>query len=187
MKKLKFDLKEKILLSLLAGVAFGCAVTPSQQNRVLREFGKIWSVSSKQISGEVRNLKRSDLIKKIIKKRDGTYNIELTEKGKLKALECRLLRKLEIKDKKWDGKWRMLIFDVPERLRHGRDALRWKIKKLGFYELQKSIFVIPYECKKEIDLIVSYFELKPYVHYGVLEIAGEETNQNIKKQFGLPT
>jgi DNA-binding transcriptional regulator PaaX len=81
----------------------------------------------------------------------------------------------------------MLIFDVPERLRKGRNALRWKIKKLGFYELQKSVFVIPYECKEEIDLVVSYFDLKSYVHYGILEIVGDETNQKLKEHFGLPT
>jgi DNA-binding transcriptional regulator PaaX len=181
------DLKEKILLSLLAGIAFGCAVTPSQQNRVLRDFAKIWKSSTGQVSNEVRNLKRSNLIKKITKTKDGKYNIELTEKGKLKAIEYSLLKRLKIKDKKWDGRWWMLIFDVPERLRNGRNALRWKIKKLGFYELQKSVFVIPYECKKEIDLIVSYFNLKPYVHYGVIEIAGEEINKKLKKHFGLPT
>lgn len=180
------DLKEKILLSLLAGIAFGCAVTPNQQNRVLRDFARIWQSSAKQVSNEVRNLKRSELIKKITKTKDGKYNIELTKKGKLKAIEYDLLRRLKIKDKKWDGKWRMLIFDVPERLRNGRNALRWKIKKLGFYELQKSVFVIPYECKEETDLVVSHFDLKPYVYYGILEIVGEETNKKLKKHFGLP-
>jgi len=183
--KSKPPLKEKSLLSLLAGIAFGCAVTPSQQSRVLRYFAKIWESSAKQISKEVRNLKRSDLIKKIVKTKSGEYKIELTEKGKLKAIEYNFLRKLKIKDKKWDGKWRMLIFDVPERLRSGRNALRWKIKKLGFHELQKSVFVIPFECKKEIDLVANYFDLKLYIYYGILEIAGEEINKKLKKHFGL--
>jgi DNA-binding transcriptional regulator PaaX len=187
MRKSNSGLREKILLSLLHGIAFGCAVTPSQQNRVLRDFAKIWGASSKQVSNEIRNLDRTELIKKIYKTKDRNYQIELTEKGKLKAVECNLIRRLKIKDKKWDGKWRMLIFDVPERLRNGRNALRWKIKRLGFYELQKSVFVIPYECKKEIDLVVSFFDLKSYVHYGVLEIKGEEINQKLKKQFGLST
>jgi len=181
------DLKEKILLSLLAGVALGCAVTPSQQNRVFRSLAKIWGSSSKKVSGEIRNLKRTKLIKKITKTGESNYSIELTEKGKMEALEYYFLRKLEIKDKKWDGKWRMLIFDVPEQLRNGRNALRWKIKKLGFCELQKSVFIIPYECKREIDFVVEYFQLKPYVYYGILEIVGEETNRKLKKSFGLPT
>ena len=65
--------------------------------------------------------------------------------------------------------------------------MRWKIKKLGFCELQKSVFIIPYECKREIDLIVNHFNLKPYVHYGILEIVGEEINQKLKKHFSLKT
>lgn len=179
------DLKEKILLSLLAGLALLCARTPRQQNMVLREFAKIWRTSKKKVSVEMRNLSRTKLIRKIAKTKEGNYKIELTEKGRLKALEYYFLKQLKIKDKTWDGKWRMLIFDVPEELRNGRNALRWKIKKLGFYELQKSVFVIPYECKKEIDFIVNFFGMRPYVHYGVLEIAGEEINAKIKKHFGL--
>jgi DNA-binding transcriptional regulator PaaX len=178
------DLKEKILLSLLGGIALGCATSPRQQSRVLRDLGKIWSSPNKKISSTLSNLKRDSLVKKIALK-DGDYILELTEKGKLKAAEYFLLQKLTIKDKKWDGKWRIVIFDVPERLRKGRNALRWKIKKLGFHELQKSVFVIPYECKKEIDFVVNFFELKPYVHYGILEIAGEEINQKLKKNFNL--
>jgi len=179
------SLKEKILLSLLAGVAFCCSITPNQQSRVLRSFAKIWRTSNKKISREFKNLNRTNLVKKITKTKEGDYNIELTEKGRLKALEYYFLRQLEIKEKKWDGRWRMLIFDIPERLRNGRNSLRWKIKKLGFYELQKSVFVVPYECKKEIDMVVNYFELGQYIHYGILEIVGDGINQKLKKHFGL--
>jgi DNA-binding transcriptional regulator PaaX len=179
------DLKEKILLSLWGGVALGLAYTSQQQGRVLREFAKIWGSSHIAVSKEIRNLKKSDLIKKVFKKDNGEYVIELTEKGRLKAMEYQLLKNLEIKNKKWDGRWRMIIFDIPEKFRKGRNALRWKIKKLGFYELQQSVFVVPYECQKEIDLVVNYFDLKPYVYYGILEIAGEEINNKLKKIFKL--
>jgi len=182
---MKSSLKEKILLALLHGIAFGCAYTPRQQNRILKSFAKIWDSSPKKISREVRNLKKSVLIKKITKIKGGGYQIELTEKGKIKAIEYDILRKLEVKDKNWDGKWRMLIFDVPEKFRIGRDALRWKIRKLGFKELQKSVFVIPYECKKEIDFVIKYFELRPYIHYGILEIVDGELNHKLMEEFGL--
>lgn len=187
MKKSKPDLKGKILLSLLHGVAFGFAYTPAKQHMVLKSLAEVWDSAPSQVSKEVRNLKRAKLIEKISKEGENLYNIELTEKGKLAALEYFLIKQLRIKNKKWDGKWRILIFDVPENFRKGRDALRWKIKKLGFYELQKSVFVIPYECKKEIDLVVDYFGLKAYVHYGILEIVDEKTNQKLRKAFGLAT
>jgi len=69
---------------------------------------------------------------------------------------------------KWDGQWRMVIFDIPEDLRKARDALRSKLKELGFCELQKSVFVFPYECKDEIDFIVEFFGVREYVRYGIL-------------------
>ena len=180
------DLKEKILLSLLAGVAFGCTISSRKQNKILKEFGKIWGVSNnKQISKELKNLKKDKLIKKIVKKGESTYDLELTEKGKLMAMECKLLSELKIKNKKWDGRWRTIIFDIPEKLRRGRDALRWKIKKLGFHELQKSVFVVPYECEGEINFVVKFFGLKQYVHYGILELTDEDMNEKLLKAFKL--
>src|SRR3990167_2211250 len=64
---------------------------------------------------------------------------------------------------KWDKKWRVVIFDIPEKSRMARDALRRKLKELEFRELQKSVFVHPYECKKEIDFIIEFFNLRHYV------------------------
>jgi len=179
------ELKEKILFSLLAGIAYGFSVTPRQKRGVIKDFAKIWKCSDKKASDEVRNLAKAGLIKKIIQTGDGSYRIELTEKGKFRATEYQLIRKLRIKDEVWDGKWRVIFFDVPEQFRRGRNALRWKIKKLGFYELQKSVFVIPYECKKEIDIIVNYFVLSKYVYYGSMEIAGKDINEKLIKEFKL--
>lgn len=55
------------------------------------------------------------------------------------------------------------MFDVPEQKRAGRDALSYKLRQLGFYRLQKSIFIHPYDCKKEIDFVVHYFGIADYV------------------------
>ena len=68
----------------------------------------------------------------------------------------------------------MVSFDIPEKYRQGRDALRNKLKKIGFRELQKSVFVAPYNCKEEILLLVKYFELEKYVRFGILEYIDNE-------------
>src|SRR3989344_4593151 len=57
------------------------------------------------------------------------------------------------KPARWDKLWRLVIFDIPEEERTGRMALAAKLKELGFYPLQKSVFIHPYECKDEIDFI----------------------------------
>ena len=63
----------------------------------------------------------------------------------------------------------MVAFDIPQKYKKGRDALRRKLKKIGFCDLQKSIFVTPFDCEKEIRLLVEFFELDKYVRFGILE------------------
>jgi len=108
-------------------------------------------------------------------KPDESIEIILTEKGKLKALEGKI-DELEIKiPKTWDKLWRVVIFDIPEEKRRARDVLRERLKKLGFLELQKSVFIFPYECKDEIEFVVEIFEIRKYVRYLVVkEITNEE-------------
>jgi DNA-binding transcriptional regulator PaaX len=162
------NLKEKILLLLLGGLAFGYSYTPGKQKMVIETVSWEWKrLNKEKLYKEFKNLYRTRAIK-TNKNRDGSYTIVLTEKGRLRALTY-YIHNMKISDKEWDGKWRMLVFDIPERIRKGRNALRYKIKELGFYELQKSVFIFPYECKDEIDFIVEFFGLSGYVHYGILE------------------
>ncbi|MDO8529421.1 MAG: hypothetical protein Q7S18_02025, partial [bacterium] len=83
----------------------------------------------------------------------------LTEEGKKKAGKYQI-DNLEIKKpKKWDKKWRILIFDIKNRDKLKREALRGKIKELGLYQLQKSVWVCPYEFVKEMNILRSFFNL----------------------------
>lgn len=109
--------------------------------------------------------------------------ISLTEEGRKRAGKY-LIDDLKIKkSQKWDGKWRMVIFDIPNLTRIKRDALRGKLKELGFYKLQQSVWVCPYDCKKEIDLLQEFFglnqrELK-------LVIGKIEKDEFLRKNFKL--
>ena len=46
-----------------------------------------------------------------------------------------------------------------------REALRLKLKELGFKELQKSVLVFPYECEDEINFIMEIFLIRPFVRF----------------------
>lgn len=107
--------------------------------------------------------------------------ITLTEKGKERALKC-YLKALSLKYKKWDGKWRLVIFDIPTKLNRKRDALREFLKHMGFKELQKSIYISPYPCWEEIEAILEYLQLKPYVKFFEANFFEEEL---LKKRFNL--
>ena len=63
------------------------------------------------------------------------------------------------KPKKWDRKWRVLIFDIAQLKKIYREALRGKLKVLGFYQLQKSVWVHPFDCKAEIKMLKDFFGL----------------------------
>ena len=175
-------IQKKILLLLLGGIAFGYSYTPQKQWKVIKEVSKQWKkIDKEKLHKEFKNFYRSKLVKRK-KNKDGSYTIILTEKGKVKALTYSI-QNMKIENKEWDGKWRIVIFDIPEKIRKGRDALRKKIRELGFYELQKSVFVFPYNCKDEIDFIIEFFGLRKYVRYGVLDSI--DNNFELEKIFSL--
>ena len=174
--------KEKILLLLLGGLAFGCSYTFNKQRMVLRTVSREWKkLNPKELREGISYLYRLEFInKKEIE--NGLITLLLTEKGKLKALNYQL-ENIKNKKEKWDGKWRLVAFDIPEKYKRGRDALRRKLKKIGFCELQKSVFVTPFNCREEMGLLVKFFNLEKYVRFGVLESVDNELY--LKKNFKL--
>jgi CRISPR-associated endonuclease Cas2 len=74
----------------------------------------------------------------------------------------------------------MVIFDIPEKKKRAREALRNKLKDLGFKELQKSVFIHPYECEDEIDFITKVFEIRPYIRFARLDMFTNEEQFKIK-------
>lgn len=72
--------------------------------------------------------------------------VRLTDPGKEQAV----WGKLQLEEKSWDGKWRVVIFDIPEKRRIARDILRSKLKEWGFKQLQKSVWACKKNCTKEL-------------------------------------
>src|SRR3989344_9211739 len=73
--------------------------------------------------------------------------LEISEKGSL-ALELLKDGNAKLKTpKKWDKKWRILIFDVDESKRPIRDKLRRSLISVGFQRLQDSVWIYPYDCE----------------------------------------
>jgi len=102
-------------------------------------------------------LKRKGLID--IKYRGLQMYISLTEKGKKKAGKFKI-DDLEIKKpKNWDKKWRILIFDISDKHRNKREALRGKLKELRLYQLQKSVWVCPYDFGEVVKILREFFGL----------------------------
>lgn len=76
--------------------------------------------------------------------------ILLTKKGRKLLNELYLSNFKIIKTNKWDGKWRLVSYDVPEIYKKSRDIFRRVLENNGFYQIHKSLWVSPYDCKEEI-------------------------------------
>lgn len=90
------------------------------------------------------------------------FKFELTKKGR-KLLAQYNFSDFRIEPKgSWDRQWRMFIFDIPERKKPLRESLRRKLKDLGFFRFQKSVWIYPFECEEEMRLVCEFLEIQPY-------------------------
>ena len=106
----------------------------------------------------------------------------LTEKGKKRKLEYDF-NAIEIsRPEGWDGRWRMLMFDIPEKEKSAREALRDKLIAMGFVLFQKSIWIYPYSCENEVDFIGEALGIGKYLH---LLTARIDNDQELRSKFNL--
>jgi len=117
-------------------------------------------------------------------KKDNKYS--LSDKG-LQHLHLLLLRfeREKKKNKKWDGKWRVVIFDVSEKRKGVRDMLRTHLSRVGFVKLQNSVWVYPYRCDEIIALLKFHLTLGRDAVYMVADaLEGDEV---LRAHFGIHT
>ena len=110
--------------------------------------------------------------------------VEITEKGRRAfALEREKAALQERGKKRWDKRYRMIIFDIPERRRIVRDQLRRIMRECGFLRIQDSVWVSPYDCEELIILIKADLHIGKDVLYTIVEKI--ENDKWIKKYFNL--
>jgi len=158
-RKPKSEIVKDILYGLLTVGAIAIAASSPS-------FG--WNLCKAILKGKIKGndfkkkaynafqvlLKRGEI--KIEKKGKQIY-ISLTEKGKARAGWLQINDLKIKKPKKWDKKWRIVIFDISQLKKIYREAFRGKLKELGFYPLQKSVWVHPFDCEAEIELLREFF------------------------------
>jgi len=174
---------QKILLLLLGGLMLGLSASPSHYFRILKNINKDWErINKRALHRAIRKLYKSKLID-AKDNPDETTTLILTQKGKAKALTYQI-DEIKIKPmKKWDRKWRMVLFDIPEKHKKGRDAISRVLKNMGFYKFQKSVFINPFECNDEINFVIEFFNLQPYVRIIIADHLDNELH--LKTIFGL--
>lgn len=181
--KIASETKQKILLLLLAGIALGFSRSPRNYFKILESVSQDWrKINREKLYRAMREFYKERMVD-YKEKSDGTVEIVLTENGRKKALQFKIDEMKIKKPKRWDKIWRIVIFDIPERRKAAREALRKKLKELGFQELQKSVFIHSYECEDEINFIIEVFDLRSYVRF--LRVNSITNEAQLKIRFNL--
>ena len=183
-KKPKSEITKDVLTWLAVGGMVAIAATsPYFMPNLLRSFKQGKRYNNRAVYNTFYRLRKEGAID--IQKKNHQIYISLTEEGKKRAGRFQINDLNITKPKKWDGKWRLILFDVEEAHRIKRNSLRGLLRGLELYQLQKSVWIHPYNCKDEIDLLREFFglsqqELKLVV---VDDLGKDETL--LKKRFKL--
>src|SRR3990167_5715390 len=95
-------------------------------------------------------------------RRDDEIYYRITEKGE-KVID-KMLSPLKVTGK-WDGRWRLVLFNIPEVNRSLRDKIRQGLKRLGMGILQPSVWISPNDVREEIEELKARLNLTNSLKY----------------------
>jgi DNA-binding transcriptional regulator PaaX len=135
-------------------------------------------VGRRKYRDSIKGLRNRGVIE-IVKKNSQEF-LKLTKKGALRVL---LEKAKVVKHLPWDGKWRVLIFDIPEDFNVARDRFRKLLKQNGFVKLQASVFISPHPLSREAIGYLGEVGLIKFVR--IMKVEEMDYDKDIKKKFGL--
>jgi len=146
-----------ITLAIIGGMIAAVSLTPA----ILAPAILLKAMSDKK--RREKYIKSAHYLKRngLVRFSSNNKTLTLTQKGNKRALLLILKKytKERSKKQKWDKIWRVLTYDIPASERNKRDAVRNMIKQIGMVHLQKSVWVCPFDCDREIDLLRKYYDL----------------------------
>ena len=183
-KKTKIKIGKIILLTIAAVGVISMAVLAPNTLQLLKIFhdNKKRKYNLKyHINSVIAKLNTQGLIK--FQKKNGLTLVRLTKKGAQMLLKYQVQEISIKKPKKWDKKWRVIIFDIPIQLNKVRDVFRERLKQLGLLMIQKSVFISPYSCFDEVEFLRELYHIPDTILYILAEkVEGEE---RLRERFDL--
>ena len=150
--------------------------------RIINDVRDEWKeINDRALKSAIKSLYSSKLISQK-NNRDGTTTFELSKEGQHIALAYDI-DNMKILKQPWDKKWRIVTFDIPEKIKKVREALRFHLKNLGFKELHRSVFILPYKCQNEIEYIVEFYNARRFIRY--IEVTYIDNELDLKDKFNL--
>ena len=164
-----------------AGLLLVAMVAPNTL-QLLGKFGVVSRLRD-QTSSALARLARRGLV--TFESTGGKKYARITEKGRrFLAYEQQKTALAVTGKRRWDRRFRIVMFDIPERRRSIRIQLRRTMRETGFLRLQDSVWVYPYDCEDFVALLKSDLHLGKDVLYAVVEKI--ENDAWIRKHFILP-
>lgn len=171
----------KEILLLLAGGALisGALLMPGLHRLIPSSHWQGRGYKKYRLKQTLKRLHKQKIVE-VLETKDG-YVVKITKNGLTRALQYKL-DDMNVKRKKvWDKKWRIVIFDIEERKRKLRDEFRKRLKQLGFYSLQESVYVHAFPCFDEVEFLRQIYQVPISVTYILAEKI--ESQENLEKYF----
>lgn len=182
MKKPKIHIgpvAEGVLSVIAVAGVISIAVCAPNALQALAPFFKKKKYSGKQaVERSIESLVRTGLVKKV-RDAHGNPALRLTPRGEWES-RIRSGGSGE-KGKKWDGSWRIVIFDVPNVQNKLRAELTRGMKLYGFQLLQKSVWIYPHPCDDFVSILRSHLELGEGVVY--CTVSKLENDKRFRQSF----
>ena len=134
---------------------------------------------SRKTAQAFSGLRRYKFIRHIKNGRDEMYS--LTPKGESRLHDI-IIDNIKITNQKsWDGKWHLVMYDLPVRFKKARNAFRWKLKDLGFFQFQKSAWIYPYSCEEEVLFVADFYGVRKHIE--ILEVDKILDDRKLRAHF----
>lgn len=158
-KQKRVPMKNLLLRSLATAGLISIALVAPKMTRLLKELdrpAKNRKQLYQRINQGITRLEQSGFV--TVSGEYAKRRVKITEKGK-KVLKQIAFEGMMIPEPAfWDGKWRILVFDINERRRRARNQLRRLIQGQGFVRMQDSVWVYPYPCDEFISLVRAHLK-----------------------------
>ena len=179
-KRRNKNIEQSVLTAVALAGALALGATPV---RALSLLELVPGFKAKKRQREIIARSRDRLLQKgLLVYRDGFLCISKRGEARLRELE-RADFKIK-KPKRWDKRWRILMFDIPESRKALRDKIRLTLTTIGFVRLQDSVWVFPYDCEDLITLLKMDFKVGKELLYLIVETL--ENDRALRDHFNLP-
>ena len=177
-RRKRADVQQLILSSIaVAGLLSVALVAPN----VIGAMSKVGMLPTRRQTDSIRAA-RNRLVANGLLQWEGNL-LRLTEQGE-KHLRYWRLRDFGLpQPKRWDKRWRVLIFDIPENRKGLRDQIRRTLLMIGFVRLQNSVWAYPYDCEDLITLLKADFKIGKDLLYMIVDTIEYDTP--LRDAFGL--